>query len=326
MANQSNSFFVFLAAVLLLLSCKQEAEKKTETDLPEAPEQFAVEGSYVSDGYDDRADRSDWVAVEVTKTENGHLNISVRSRADLKKPTCTFDGEAYRVDETTFETLIDGKSILIQFSDMGLSISAKNKTEEGILYFYCSGGASLAGTYKKINGELDKVQLDKTQFSKVLNLQDVGFNVSSIPKDKSNQLTVFTFGLPNEYRESFDIGTNLITQAEVEDLNADGSPELVVFAENQSEPKKMTVYAFSVNNKKSMSQVFFQPIEDNKEINEGYNGNDEFALVENYLVQRFPIYENGNKTNKLRQIQYQLVDGEASRRFEVVKQSEFDLK
>ncbi|WP_379767831.1 hypothetical protein [Flagellimonas marina] len=159
-----------------------------------------------------------------------------------------------------------------------------------------------------------------------MNLQGVGFNVSSIKKEGKTQLTVFTFGLPNEYNETFELTNESVINAEVEDLNSDGSPELVVFTQNEGDQSHGNIYAFSVNNQKSMSQVYFQPTEENKQISSGYNGNDQFALVETYLVQRFPIYENGVDTKKIRQIQYELIDGEASRRFVVKSQTEFDAQ
>ena len=47
----------------------------------------------------------------------------------------------------------------------------------------------------------------------------------------------------------------------------------------------------------------------------GYMGHDQFAVVENVLVQRFPIYREGDvnakPTGGTRQIQYRLVPGEA---------------
>jgi hypothetical protein len=56
-------------------------------------------------------------------------------------------------------------------------------------------------------------------------------------------------------------------------------------------------------------------------------GHDEFAMVENTFVQRFPIYNpgdtNAEPTGGTRQIQYKLVDGEASRLFEVDKVVEY---
>ena len=52
-------------------------------------------------------------------------------------------------------------------------------------------------------------------------------------------------------------------------------------------------------------------------------GHDEFAVVDNILVQKFPIYKKGdinsNPTGGIRQIQYKLKDGEASRIFAIDK-------
>ena len=63
--------------------------------------------------------------------------------------------------------------------------------------------------------------------------------------------------------------------------------------------------------------------ENDKTINEGYIGNDEFSVVETSLSRRFPMYKDGKPTKKTRQIEYKLIDGEASRLFKVVKSFEF---
>ncbi|MBD0831434.1 hypothetical protein [Aestuariibaculum sediminum] len=319
---------ILLIVIVVFSACKKTTKKIEVPTNTEPTETFItpkITGNFVSDGYSKRSEGYDWVSVFVNNTNENEISIKVRSRADQKKPTCTWDATAIKIDNYTYESIIDGKTILFQFKDNTLVIQPKNEADQGILYFYCSGGATVAGTYKKINEALDQTQIDQTQFLKVLNLQNVGFNVSSKPKNGNNQLSVFTFGLTNDFNETFNIGNNTISSAEVEDLNSDGSPELIVYVQSQDEFKKMTVFAFSVNNQKSMSQVYFQPTEENAKINTGYNGNDEFTLVETYLVQRFPIYEDGTKSNKIKQVQYKLVDGEALRRFEVEKQNIYSL-
>lgn len=72
-----------------------------------------------------------------------------------------------------------------------------------------------------------------------------------------------------------------------------------------------------------MSAVYFPPTEENEKINKGYQGGDEFALVETNLAQRFPIFDNGTKTGKTRQISYKLQNGENSRIFVVDRIDEF---
>ena len=76
-----------------------------------------------------------------------------------------------------------------------------------------------------------------------------------------------------------------------------------------------------------MSQVYFPPISENENINQGYMGHDEFSLIENTLVHRFPIYKTGDTnaapTGGTRQIGYKLVEGEAMRKLEVDSVSEY---
>lgn len=323
-----NKFYVMVMALFMTVGCKTETKRVEEVSKKEITEELNVLGSYVSDYYSKRNEGYDWVAISVTETESDHLNISIRSRADKKKPTCTFDAIAKKVDDKVYQTQIDGKSILLEFTNAQISITSEKEVDEGLLYFYCSGGASIGGTYSKINEPLDQSQIDKTKFSKTLNLQGVGFNISSIEKDGKNTLTIFTFGLQeSEYNETLNIEGEEVTNAEVEDLNSDGSPELIVFTLSIGSGSYGNVYAFSVNNKKSMSEVYFQPTAENSKINKGYMGHDQFSLVENTLGQRFPIYKEGDTnaepTGGTRQVSYKLVEGEAMRKLEVNKVTEY---
>jgi len=324
----NNNFYAIVMVLFLTISCKNETKKIEEVSKTEFTEELNISGRYVSDDYSKRSEGYDWIAISVTEAESNQFNISVRSRADKKKPTCTFDAVANKVDDKVYQTQIDGKSILFEFTNVQISITTENKDDEGLLNFYCSGGASIAGTYQKINEPIDQDQIDKTKFNSVLNLQDVGFNVSSIEKDGENTLTIFTFGLnEREYQETFNIEGEEVINAEVEDLNSDGSPELFVFTRSVGSGSYGNVYAFSVNNKKSMSEVYFQPTAENSEINKGYMGHDEFSLVENTLGQRFPIYKEGDTnaepTGGTRQVSYRLVEGEAMRKLEVDKITEY---
>ena len=324
----NNNFYISVIVLFLTISCKTEIKEVEEVTKTEITEKLNVFGNYVSEDYSKRSEGYDWVAVSVTETKSNQLRISVRSRADKKNPTCTFDAVAKKIDDTIYQTQIDGKSILFKFTNAQISITSEKVEDEGLLYFYCSGGASIAGTYHKINEEIDQNQIDKRKFNRVLNLQGVGFNISSIKKDGINTLKIFTFGLQEqEYNETFNIDGEEVTNAEVEDLNSDGSPELLVFTRSVGSGSYGNVYAFSVNKKKSMSEVYFQPTAENSEINKGYMGHDEFSLVENTLGQRFPIYNEGDinaePTGGTRQVSYKLVEGEAMRKLEVENVTEY---
>ena len=326
--NAFKPLLLIVLALPFLVGCKFESKKTEPASIAETTQEDNVSGNYVTDDYSKRDEGYDWVSVAVTEADNNQLKISVRSRADKKTPTCTFDAKAFKTSENTYESVYDGKTIRYQFSENALTIAPENQEDENMLYFFCSGGATLAGTYQKIKGDLDAQQIDATTFSKVLNLQGVGFNVTAKNEDGENTLSIFTFGLEEqEYDEVFDIEGEEVLDAEVEDLNSDGSPELFVYTQSVGSGSYGKVYAFSVNNMKSMSQVYFQPTAENNRINVGYMGHDEFSLVENRLGQRFPIYKEGDTnatpTGGTRQVSYKLVEGEASRKLEVDTVTEY---
>jgi len=61
--------------------------------------------------------------------------------------------------------------------------------------------------------------------------------------------------------------------------------------------------------------VYLPPLEQSPEALAGYMGHDQFAVVENRLIRRFPIYQqddtNAQATGGTRQLQYRLEPGEA---------------
>ena len=118
-----------------------------------------------------------------------------------------------------------------------------------------------------------------------------------------------------------------VVNAEIEDLNSDGYPELLIYTVSAGSGSYGDVIGYSVNAGKSMSEIYFPTLADNAEANKGYMGHDEFAIVETTLSRRFKTYTEGDNnsapTGKTRQIQYKLKDGEASRKFVIDQMVEF---
>lgn len=67
----------------------------------------------------------------------------------------------YIKENNIYASYKEGKTILFKISDNSLSIRWKCR---GWKYFilFCSGGATLKGEYKKLEGAIDKKQIDKT--------------------------------------------------------------------------------------------------------------------------------------------------------------------
>ncbi len=284
-------------------------------------------GYYVTESYDKRQEGFDWMGISIRQENDSIFSVSVRSRSDLKKPTCTFDGHASANGHNQLKSIFENKSILFTFTDNQLEVSMENEQDEGLLYFFCSGGGSLKGKYKKLEKTMDASQLNSTDFEKKLSLQGISFDVLSSTNGFDTELIVKPSNLEIDNSPTRQMIDGSVTGAEIEDMNSDGSPELLIYTKSMNGGMFGHVIAYSVNNRKSMSQVYLPNIIDNPKVNQGYFGYDEFTMVETKLGRRFPLFKETNgklvRTGKMRQISYTLEDGEAQRRFKIEQVSEY---
>lgn len=140
---------------LALASCAQ----------PTSPQSVAATGDYVSADYNQRDAGYDWLAVSLSSTQQGQLLVSVRARNDRKQPSCTFDGYAQQTGPQTYALSVQGQTITLTVTPTQLSIKANHAKGDSALAYYCSGGATLAGTYHKLAAPLDRHQLDPRPFT-----------------------------------------------------------------------------------------------------------------------------------------------------------------
>jgi Periplasmic lysozyme inhibitor of I-type lysozyme len=153
-------------------------------------------------------------------------------------------------------------------------------------------------------------------FNKEFDLHGVHFVVEATNNGSMNTLTITPSGLSvvNDVITREIEGT--VSNAEVADINADGSPEIYVWVNSAGSGSYATPIGYSANNKKSLSEITFPPIAEDTDNSKGYMGHDEFAVVENVVARRFPLYaendSNAKPTGKIRQLQYKLIQGEAS--------------
>ncbi len=104
---------------------------------------------YANEGYSLREAGADWIMVSIIPLAYSQLQISVKSRDDIKKPTCTYSSTAHLNPKTgDYEANEKGQNITFIFSDNQLEI---NSTDTNLLHYFCSGGATLKGTYQQVN-------------------------------------------------------------------------------------------------------------------------------------------------------------------------------
>lgn len=152
-------------------------------------------------------------------------------------------------------------------------------------------------------------------FERNLELAGITFRVTC-PNDSSlSSVTVVPGGLEIDNSPMVREVEGQVVEAEVADLDADGSPEIYIYVQSAGSGSYGSLVAFAANKKKSLSDIYLPPIADDPKAAKGFMGHDEFRVVENTLVRRFPVYREGDANAKptggMRQIQYKLAAGEA---------------
>jgi hypothetical protein len=128
-----------------------------------------------------------------------------------------------------------------------------------------------------------------------------------------NTVTITPSGLANDNRLVTFATDKEVVRAWMEDIKGDGTHEFFIQLRQPGSGGYGEVKAYSTNGDKSLSEIFIAPPEE-KDMT-GYMGHDEFELVENTLVRRYPVYQEGDSnadpTGGYRQFQYKLEPGEA---------------
>lgn len=150
------------SALLALIGCTNttpstDTSTVKQTTATITPAVQAVVGDYASEGYANRAQGYDWVGVIVRPSGSQEIDLTVRSRNDIKKPTCSFKGKATLMGQDDahgiiFKTKVDNSAVFFQFKNDKLTIDSQDKYA---LNYFCSGGATLVGDYQKLAGNLE---------------------------------------------------------------------------------------------------------------------------------------------------------------------------
>ncbi len=271
--------------------------------------------NYVSESYFKKDMGYDWVSVSLKDIDAHNAKISIKSRADRKKPTCTFDDVVSKSSNNEYISYKEGKKIIFTLKDDTLSIKGENVEDENILFYFCSGGGSLKGEYKRLYEPLDKKQIDKRNYANTLYYNQYMFFI----EESNNTISIFSPNLKYSNKPILKKIDGEIIYSEIADMNSDGNPEIYIYTNSLKDKRNYAeLTAFSVNNGVSLSEIYLESLSENKKALENFEGNDEFRVVETTLVRRFPI-----KGNKTKQIQYKLISGEASWQLKVDKILEY---
>ena len=165
------------------------------------------------------------------------------------------------------------------------------------------------------SAELSAEGTDSLTYETTLDYFGIGFHVVASGEGSIGTVTITPTGLENDNAPITRETDGPVALAEVGDLNVDGSPEIYVYTRSAGSGSYAGLIAYSANSKKSLSEIYLPPITDDPKASQGFMGHDEFRVVENTLVRRFPVYREGDSnaapTGGTRQLQYKLEAREA---------------
>jgi hypothetical protein len=167
------------------------------------------------------------------------------------------------------------------------------------------------------------------KYDSTMKIGKTGYRISCYNRAVDrNVLNIRPLGFKPEAREvSFEL-KGRVTGAEIDDLNLDGFPDVVIYMLDKD--ARPTIISVSSKNNESFAPIYFPDIMNDMTLSKGYRGKDEFKLVEGILFRKFPIFATDTSikepTNKVRQIMYRVIDGErgslnfkAFKNFDMVK-------
>lgn len=154
------------------------------------------------------------------------------------------------------------------------------------------------------------------KYDSTMKIGKAGYKVvcSNRNPDK-NTINISPIGFDNSMRDfSFEI-MGRVRRAEVDDVNRDNFPDLVLYIYSGDTLNKGTVVCVSSEGNSSVLPIAFPDILDDAKLREGYKGQDEFLLMEGILTRRFPLHETDSAgvskpTGKTRQVMYRVAPGD----------------
>lgn len=155
------------------------------------------------------------------------------------------------------------------------------------------------------------------KFDKSASYGKVTFRVTSPQAGENNSFTITPSGLTVS-NEPITLPVNAkVTAVIAEDIDGDNSPEAAVIVEFAN--GRRTASVFTTFAGKSFGQVNF-PEPSGKGLFDGYEGGDEYEMMENTFVRRFPLHGQAAKT---RQLQFKLKPGEAMKQLVLDRHSDY---
>lgn len=168
-----------------------------------------------------------------------------------------------------------------------------------------------------IHAKSSPVVADKS-FTKTLTWDELKFEVEL----KNNIIVIQPQGLTGDNSKIEKNIEGTITDAQIEDLDGDGFPEILIYVSTADEHQYGTVIGYSVNEKKSLTPISFTDIRAGAGTGKGYQGHDKFYAGDGQLIRSYPVYEEDKATGSTKQLYYTLSKVQGDKVFKLSKKNQ----
>jgi len=151
------------------------------------------------------------------------------------------------------------------------------------------------------------------KYDSTVKMGKVGYRVTCMNRSLDrNTLTIRPVGFKSETREASLELKGRVVSTEIDDLNNDGFPDIIILVMDAKD--KLSLFSIASRDNERMEPIYFPDITNDMQLSKGYRGMDEYKLVEGVLFRKFPIFESDTTiktpTNKVRQILYRVMPGD----------------
>jgi len=166
-----------------------------------------------------------------------------------------------------------------------------------------------------------------SKYDSTMKIGKTGYRISCLNRSpERNVMNIRPIGFKSESREASIELRARVLGAEIDDLNNDGFPDIIIFIEDAA--GKKSIFPICSQDNERIAPILFPGLLNDMELSKGYRGKDEYKLVEGVLFRKFPIFPADTAikepTNKIRQLMYRVVQGERdSWKFKMFKQFDF---
>ena len=127
-------------------------------------------------------------------------------------------------------------------------------------------------------------------FNKTLSLEGISFHVTGWVKSDYGLLKIVPHGLKRNKPMFQKIDYAIVTNGDIGDLNHDGRPELYLFTHQMGSGEYGSVIAYGVGSEGTLKPIAYKAPNENSRLWDHYRGKDEFFILGDYLIRRFPLY------------------------------------